>query len=145
MYLKYDIIRKKRGDIMTIGENIKKTRKQANLTQRQLAEKLAVSQAMIAQYESGERNPKRETVEKIAKALGVDPFSLYSFDMATAALSDNIDQKEHGLLTNYRKLNTSGQDKVLEYVSDLADNPKYNNAASEKSITSAQKTLTNSC
>lgn len=61
---------------MTIGENIKETRKQANLTQKQLAEKLNVSQAMIAQYESGERNPKFETLAKIAAALDCDPFDL---------------------------------------------------------------------
>lgn len=110
---------------MSIGNSIKKIRLEKNIKQNELAKKLNVSASMIAQYESGERNPKRETVEKIAAALEVDPFSLYSFDMATAALSDNIDQKEHGLLTNYRKLNTSGQNKALEYVSDLADNPKY--------------------
>ena len=33
------------------------------------------------------KNPKIETIEKIAAALEVDPFSLYSFDMATTVLN----------------------------------------------------------
>lgn len=56
---------------MTIGENIKNIRKKANLSQKALAEKLGVSQQMIAQYEKGKRHPKIETIDKIATALGV--------------------------------------------------------------------------
>ena len=56
---------------MTIGENIKNIRKKANLSQKALAEKLGVSQQMIAQYEKGKRQPKIETIDKIATALGV--------------------------------------------------------------------------
>lgn len=56
---------------MTVGENIKKFRLDKKLTQKELGGLLGVSQAMIGQYESGLRNPKRETAQKIAGALGV--------------------------------------------------------------------------
>ena len=57
-------------DSETIGERIKKARKEMKLTQRQLAEILGVSGAMVAQYETGARKPKYETVAKFADALG---------------------------------------------------------------------------
>ena len=56
---------------MTIGERIKKTRKDAHLTQKQLANKLNVSYVNIAQWENGRRNPKIETLQNLAKALNV--------------------------------------------------------------------------
>ncbi len=40
---------------MIIGEKIKDARKKAKLSQKELGMKLGVSQAMIAQYESGKR------------------------------------------------------------------------------------------
>lgn len=55
---------------MSIGEGIKAARKAANLTQKQLAEKMGVSYVNIAQWENGRRNPKIETLQKIADALG---------------------------------------------------------------------------
>lgn len=54
-----------------IGEKIKEVRKEKELTQRELAERLGTTPQNIAQYETGKRNPKRETLQKIAQALNV--------------------------------------------------------------------------
>lgn len=54
-----------------IGDNIKKFRKEKNLKQEELGLLLGVSAAMISQWERGERNPKEDTLQKIADALGV--------------------------------------------------------------------------
>ena len=54
---------------MDIGEKIKAARKSAGLTQKELGEKLGVSAAMIAQYETGKRTPKISTIEKIMNAI----------------------------------------------------------------------------
>ena len=48
-------------------DNIKKARLNAGLTQTQVAKKLGVAQAQYARWEHGGRNPKDETVEKLAK------------------------------------------------------------------------------
>lgn len=56
---------------MTIGENIKRIRKEKHLSQRELGEKLGISQQMIGQYENNPTPPKLETVQKIAEALNV--------------------------------------------------------------------------
>jgi transcriptional regulator with XRE-family HTH domain len=55
-----------------IHEKIKLARKNAALTQKQLGIRMGVTGASIAQYESGERNPKFDTLQRIAAALDVD-------------------------------------------------------------------------
>lgn len=56
---------------MSIGEQIRKYRIEMGLSQKELGEKLGVSQAMIAQYENGKRKPKLETQREIAYAIGI--------------------------------------------------------------------------
>lgn len=47
-------------------------RTQKGLTQAALAQKLGVTQATVANYESGRREPSIAMLRKIAQALGVD-------------------------------------------------------------------------
>lgn len=56
---------------MTTGQRIQQARKKAGLSQKQLGEKLGLSASMIGQWENDLRNPKRETLERIADALNV--------------------------------------------------------------------------
>lgn len=55
---------------MTTGERIRAARKQAGLTQRELADRLHIAYTGIGQWESDKRKPKRSTLERIAAALG---------------------------------------------------------------------------
>ncbi len=52
-----------------IGRRIKSARKRAGMTQSDLAEKLGISYQGIAQWETGSRNPKIQSLKKIAEAL----------------------------------------------------------------------------
>ena len=54
------------------GYLIKEARKRAGLSQRQLAERLATSQSVIARWESGSRSPTMETVSRALQACGLD-------------------------------------------------------------------------
>lgn len=56
---------------MSIGENIKKIRKEKGLTQKELGKLINVSESQIGSYENGYRNPKIVTIRKISKALDV--------------------------------------------------------------------------
>ena len=56
---------------MTIGERIKIVRKEKGITQRELGDRLGISDVGIAQWEKGKRNPKADTVKRIADALEV--------------------------------------------------------------------------
>lgn len=59
---------------MTVGENIRRIRKEKGLTQKQLGELCnpQIAEANIRKYELGKANPKIETIDKIASALGVN-------------------------------------------------------------------------
>lgn len=56
---------------MTLGQNIKKYRKQKGLTQSELAEMIDLKNITIRKYESDDREPSIETITKIAAALEV--------------------------------------------------------------------------
>ncbi len=55
---------------MAVGEKIKEYRENAGLKQRQLAESVGVSYAMINQVERGTKNPSLQVAYEIARVLG---------------------------------------------------------------------------
>ena len=61
---------------MDFSSRLKEARKKAGMTQDQLASKCEVATITIRQYESGKREPKYETLSKIAAALGIPASSL---------------------------------------------------------------------
>jgi len=119
---------------MTTGENILSFRKEKKLTQKRLGELCnpKISESTIRKYELGILNPKIETVQKIAAALGVDPFSLYSFDMTTGEKIRKL-RKEKGLTqkrlgelcgineANIRKYELGNQNPKLSTIRKIAD------------------------
>lgn len=61
---------------MTIGENIRRIRKEKGITQKELGERLNMTQSAIGQFENNKTSPKKDTIEKIASALSVKPSEL---------------------------------------------------------------------
>ena len=55
-----------------IGKNIKKLRKEGNLSQEQLAERLHVTRQAVSSWETGKNQPDIETLESIAAVFGTD-------------------------------------------------------------------------
>ncbi len=55
---------------MSFADNVKKLREQKGLSQLELAEKIDVTQPMIAQYEKGLKIPTIITGVELARALG---------------------------------------------------------------------------
>lgn len=105
---------------MTIGERIKAARKAANMTQQELADKLGVSGSMIAQYETDKRNPKRETLQRIAEVLKVPWANLageksieYTFGQKAAKdLQQRVDA-HNGIIALLRDLYGQVEDKEV--------------------------------
>lgn len=79
---------------MTVGENIKRIRKEKHLSQRELGEQLGISQQMVGQYENNPTPPKLETVRKIAKVLNV---SVSELDPRINAEIDSLEFELHRL------------------------------------------------
>ena len=55
----------------SLGDKIRKLRKQKDLTQEELAELASIDPKSVIQIENGKRNPTLNTIDKIAKALKV--------------------------------------------------------------------------
>ena len=62
---------------MCIGEKIAQMRKMNNMTQKDLAEKLNVSDKVISKWETGKSLPDVETMLKLSKVLDVSISELY--------------------------------------------------------------------
>lgn len=52
-------------------KRLKELRKEANLTQKQVAEHFNISQSAYAQWETGKLNPKKETIQMFADFFNV--------------------------------------------------------------------------
>ena len=62
--------------------NIRELRKAAGLTQSQLAEKVGVAQATVAEWERGDYFPSAQKLPSIAEALDCTVGDLYRTDTA---------------------------------------------------------------
>lgn len=97
--------------INIVGENIKRFRKKANLTQKELAEKCGFAEITIRQYENGKRAPKIETMQKIATVLAVpisdliqsspeiDPNSLHSITSSVEKIQKKYNHDSSALVS----------------------------------------------
>ena len=68
---------------MTVGQRIKKFRTDRGLSQKQLAFMCHMSEPAIRNYELGNRYPGMKQIEKIAAALGVNPYAIADPDFET--------------------------------------------------------------
>ena len=120
----------------TIGDAIRNERKKCNITQKELAERLGVSASMIAQYETGKRKPKLETVRRLAEALNVPMGDLVAnwSDYNTSEIITDLEENDRAVHLNrqarliaryYEELNALGQSKAIEQVEMLTKIPEY--------------------
>ena len=62
-------------DLLTrrFAANVQRLRSKKKLSQKALADKVGISVSYVSMLERGQRSPPLETIEKMAKALGVTP------------------------------------------------------------------------
>jgi transcriptional regulator with XRE-family HTH domain len=66
---------------MKANEVIKLKRKEKDMTLRELAEKVGVSEATVSRWESGDiRSMKRKNIEALSKILGISPAILMEWE-----------------------------------------------------------------
>lgn len=75
--------------LMSIGENIRSLRESRGLTQAQLGDAVGVSDKAVSTWESGKREPRMGTAEKLAEFFGVTVSALFcSEECGTEPASD---------------------------------------------------------
>ena len=74
-----------------LGTNVQKYRKNKNLTQTELAEKLGISQKHLSDIETGTKFPSAGLIEKLAKELNVSVAFLFGgSDPSVSDISNNV-------------------------------------------------------
>ncbi len=71
-----------------IGQNILKYRKEAKMTQAQLADKLGVTYQAVSQWENGTTMPDIMSLPAIAEALSITLNQLFGLDEITKAIEE---------------------------------------------------------
>lgn len=128
---------------MPINLIIKELRKTAHITQRELAEKVGLTQQAVALIENGQR---RVAVDLFIKILNVfDNLSSAQFAIAYANANidasklnklntirllsywtnDEVAAKSDMIINFFEQLNDTGQDKAIEQVELLTKIPEY--------------------
>lgn len=69
---------------METGEKIRTYRKKRHMTQRELAEKVGLSEPTIRNFELGIRNASEEHLAKIAKVLEISPQALKDIEVTSS-------------------------------------------------------------
>ena len=110
------------------GDMIRKCRTEKGLTQKKLGELCGIADSNIRKYESGNQNPKIETLQKIADALDIPVNRLLAGKIITR---DELKEKlsEYGLthlvpdteeerivLENCKRLNETGKKEAAKRV-----------------------------
>ena len=116
---------------MSIGEKIKKYRKEKGLTQRELADKLNIATNSLSRYEIGERRPPIDMIEKIAEILNVTPIQLMYDEEIENTLNQSADDEaqrqemylkelREDTINKYDSLDPFGQKSANKYINFLA-------------------------
>ena len=116
---------------MTVGDKIKKLRKESNMTQGQLSIKIGTDAKLISKYENNINLPTTETLIKIAEYFNVSLDYLVkseSNSMATTPIRDK------DLLRQFEELDRmSDEEKAhIKYViQSVLDKNRFKNLAKE--------------
>ena len=112
-----------------LTENLKKYRKQAGYTQREMAEKLYISQQAYAKYEIGSSSPNPETLSKIAILLQCSMEDLTGSKKNNSDItksisevpSNELSEQEKTLLETFRNTTEFGRQRIIQSALNIYD------------------------
>ncbi|MBT9583017.1 helix-turn-helix transcriptional regulator [bacterium] len=101
-----------------VGNTIALLRRDKGLTQAELAEKLEVTQSVVARWEKNQVQPRTKALEKIAQALEIPLTSLLSggYSKVAIRLSEVDDPELADLLGQVDKLNERERDALKVFM-----------------------------
>ncbi|HGS9636650.1 TPA: helix-turn-helix transcriptional regulator [Clostridioides difficile] len=116
----------------TISQQIKDLRTSLKLNQRDFSKKIKVSQATLAMFETGQRDPKDIHISQICQAFNVNEnwlrynigeMFIENDDTIISELSNkyNLDNLDVKILESYLKLSGEQRKAIKKYVYSLVD------------------------
>ena len=102
----------------SIGANIRKHRRQLEMTQNELAKKLGVTRPSVVQYEKGNTNIPYFTILKIAKVLKITETELVYGSETMKSLKKDI-SNDLELLSEERSVYNTTQKELLSKVNTI--------------------------
>ncbi len=121
---------------MTFGENLKKIRKRANLSQTELAKLLEINQYNISFWEIGRSEPNIEQIIKLSDILNVPTDYLLGKDVI---LTSN--DEEFKIVTNHFKQDIEDEmlNELITLYSSITNEKKKDLLQLVKSLTNLSK------
>ena len=104
---------------MSIGENIKKVRKEKKLTQEKLSKEMGISRSYLSDVENNRYNPSSKTLNMFADKLDVSMLYLTTGKRAVKDLT--YDEIEQSMEDAFRSNNEEMQRSLKEKLKDLLD------------------------
>lgn len=116
---------------METYENIDRELEKRGMSRRKLAISIGVPPSTFQSMMERKGGITLELLKKIADALGMSIYSLADFDLASEAVTEeiNTNRRESQLLSHFRTLNDNGQTVAVERVQELAQIPAYQRRA----------------
>lgn len=115
---------------MTLAEVVKQYRAEHDMSQRTFAKLAKMSNTSLKNIEDGVTiAPRVDSLKNIASAMGltlaelfnnIDGSFLFSLKEPTAE-----EKEDEVLLSLFGDLNEAGRAKLMDYATDLSENPKY--------------------
>ena len=90
--------------LQQLGPRLRDARQTANLTVREVGERLGVDHSMIVRYENSESLPPLDRLIALADVYGLTPAALLARHAAGISVSAAIDQAEAGAIARLRAL-----------------------------------------
>ena len=112
---------------MTIGERIRKLRKDIKLSQAKFGERIGVKGATVGLYESGDRNVTDRVVSQISQAFnvhenwlrtGAEPRDLPQLSLSLA--DPTLDESERIILKMYLTMPHEKRRVLIDYIKSIA-------------------------
>ena len=115
--------------MLTFGEKLKQARISKKLTQKQLSDKLDVSNTVISNWEKNINRPDVDILEVMCGILDIEPNSLFNVKNNDNSTYSLVEKK---LVSDYRRLDAHGKKAVnvimnveLESIDKIATGPYY--------------------
>lgn len=113
------------SDDKIFTERLKELREKSGLTQKQVAERLNISQSAYAQWETGKLNPKKETIQKFADLFNVSYDYLW-YGTSEAQITNAIIETNSGTFPErLRQLRTKA-DLTQQQLADIVGTTQQN-------------------